>query len=259
MDYWLKQTKDNPLYPDLEWEKPEQRDLRGRLLIVGGNLHSFAAPAQAYSATIDREVGYARVVMPDALKKTVHRLMPEVEYAQSTASGSFSIKSFEQIMWQAQWAQAVLLPGDLGRNSETAVMLEKLISALSLPIVLTRDALDYFTNNPKPVVDRPQTLLVGSFAQIQKLFSSSKHPVPLTFDMPLAKLVEQLHAFSTTHSCMILVKHLTILAVASGGTVITTPSEEEPEIWRLDTATRALATWLQHPLKPMESFANSII
>ena len=139
MDYWLKQTKDTPLYPDLAWEKPEQRDQRGRLLIVGGNLHSFAAPAQAYGVALDRDVGYVRVIMPDALKKTVHKLLPDVEYAPSTQSGSFSNKSLEPILWHAQWANGILIPGDLGRNSETAVMLEKLVRSTVIPLTLTTE------------------------------------------------------------------------------------------------------------------------
>ncbi len=258
MDYWLKQTHEQPLYPDLEWERPEQRDQRGRLLIVGGNLHSFAAPAQAYSVALDREVGYVRVVMPDALKNTVHKLLPDVEYAASNHSGSFAAKSLESILWHAQWANGILLPGDLGRNSETAIMLENLVKSTAIPLTLTRDALDYFTTNPAVIAQRPQTLIVGSFAQIQKLATSLKYKRALTFDMPLAQLVEALHDLTALHAFSCVTKIGKVLIVAADGFVATSPAEDEPEIWRLAAAARASTAWLHFPKKPFESFVQSL-
>ena len=47
-DYWRKQNPAKPLFPDIEWAKPEQRAQRGRLGIVGGNKLGFAGVAEAY-------------------------------------------------------------------------------------------------------------------------------------------------------------------------------------------------------------------
>ena len=41
-DYWHKQTSSKPLFPELIWSRPENRQLAGKLLIIGGNLHGFA-------------------------------------------------------------------------------------------------------------------------------------------------------------------------------------------------------------------------
>ena len=46
--HWRKQQSDTPLFPDIEWNKPERRDLAGRLGIIGGNKLGFAAAADAY-------------------------------------------------------------------------------------------------------------------------------------------------------------------------------------------------------------------
>ena len=43
MDYWHKQTAENPLYEDVLWARPENKHGAGKLLVVGGNLHGFAA------------------------------------------------------------------------------------------------------------------------------------------------------------------------------------------------------------------------
>ena len=42
--YWHKQgTK--PLYPDVIWSKPENKQAAGKLLIIGGHAYGFSAPA----------------------------------------------------------------------------------------------------------------------------------------------------------------------------------------------------------------------
>ncbi len=69
--YWLKQQPDQPLFPDIAWQKPEQKALAGKLLILGGSAHGFAAVAQAYTDAGNAGVGQCRVVLPDALKKTI--------------------------------------------------------------------------------------------------------------------------------------------------------------------------------------------
>ena len=65
--YWQQQTASKPLFPDIEWSKPEQRALAGRLGIIGGNKLGFAAVAEAYSTAHDSGVGEVRVLLPDAL------------------------------------------------------------------------------------------------------------------------------------------------------------------------------------------------
>ena len=60
--YWKKQAPGTPLFPDIEWSKPEQRNFAGRLGIVGGNTLGFAGVAEAYSIARDAGLGQARVL-----------------------------------------------------------------------------------------------------------------------------------------------------------------------------------------------------
>ena len=69
--YWKKQSADAPLFPDIEWSKPEQRSFAGKLGIVGGNKLGFAGVAEAYGVATNAGVGQVRVLLPDVLRKTI--------------------------------------------------------------------------------------------------------------------------------------------------------------------------------------------
>ena len=73
-DFWLKQTATKPLFPDIEWNKPEQRSRAGRLGIIGGNKLGFAGVAAGYETALTTGVGEVRVVLPDADEKYTNAL-----------------------------------------------------------------------------------------------------------------------------------------------------------------------------------------
>jgi ADP-dependent NAD(P)H-hydrate dehydratase / NAD(P)H-hydrate epimerase len=258
-DYWLRQEPGKALFPQLEWSRPENRTQAGKLLIVGGNLHGFAAPAEAYGAAAKAGIGTARVLLPDALQKTVGRVLENGEFAPSTPSGSFSQKALNELLLQAHWADAALFAGDLGRNSETAILLEKFLAKYSLPVTLTKDAVDYVTAAPQLALKRPDTLLVLSLSQLQRLATAARSPRAVTFSMDLLHLVEWLHDFTTAHKPHIVVKHLDHLLAAVNGRVCTTKLAEDRKIWRVETAAQAAVWWLQHPSKPFEALATALV
>ena len=257
--YWQKQTSDKPLFPDLLWSRPENKRQAGKLLIVGGNAHGFAAPAEAFAVAEKTGVGTARVVLPDHLQKTVGRTFAAGEYAPSTPSGSFARQALGELLAVAQWADATLLAGDFGRSSETAVLLEKFVQEYDGRLVLTQDAADYFTKAPTPLLNRPETLLALSFAQLQKLAGSAHFAVPFTFDMDLLHLVDALHELTTRHQLNIIVKHLDNIFSAARGQVSTTKLEEDVEIWRVRTAATASVWWLQNPAKAFEAITSAVL
>lgn len=257
-EYWQKQHPDKPLFPDLIWSRPENKRAAGKLLIVGGNLHGFSAPAAAYSEASVAGVGTARVILPDALKKTVGSLLAEASFAPSTPSGSFASGALAEILEQSQWADGVLLAGDMGRNSETAIVLEKFISKYEGAVIITKDVIEYFKDIPQTILGRPQTTLVLTIAQLQYLAGSAKYPQAFTFDMDLLKLVETLHKFSEKYSANVIIKHLGTTLVAVQGYVSTTPTGDEPDMWRVKTAAYAAVWWLQNPTKAFEALTSAI-
>jgi len=259
-DYWLRQTPSKLLFPDMEWSRPENRQQAGKLLIAGGSAHGFAAPAEAYTRATKAGIGTARVLLPDAVQKIVGGILENGEFAPSTpASGSFSQKALNDFLACGAWADAVLLAGDFGRNSETAILLEKFLTKFPLPITLTKDAVDYAISAPHTILGRESTLLVLSLAQLQRLGIAARAPKPIAFGMDLLHITEWLHEFTLAHRPFIIVKHLDTMFVAANGQVSTTRLAANLPIWRVATAAAASVWWLQNPSKPFEALTTSLV
>lgn len=258
-DYWHKQTKAKPLFDDLLWSRPENRSFAGKLLIVGGNAQGFAAAAEAYTHADKAGIGVSRVLLPDALLKNVSKLFPEAEYAPSTPSGSFAQTATGELLPMAHWADGVLLAGDLGRNSETAIMLEAFLRKHSGVVILTKDAIEYLTSQPALIADRPDTLLVLSFSQLQKLASELKFTTAFTSTMDLLRTIEALHELTLIRPFFVITKHLDQMLVAVNGQVSSTPCPSNDRIWRLKTAASASVWWLQNPGQPFKALTTSLM
>ncbi len=256
--HWLKQNTDKPLFPDLIWNKPENKNHAGKLLIIGGNAHEFAAPAEAYNEAEKSGIGVAKVLLPNVLQKTVGAVLENGEFATSNKSGSFNRQALsEWIEWGA-WADGVLIAGDLGRNSETAVVLESFLEKYRGQVTITKDAIEYSNHQPKKLFERTDTTIVASFSQLQKLCSAAGWHKPLKFSMTLAQLVEFLQEIGNTYECNIVTEHNGIILVAVGGKVSTTKLKID-ETWRVKTAAHSAVWTLQNPSKLFEALTCGVL
>lgn len=259
MNYWHKQTKDKPLFPALQWSRPENRRHAGKLLIIGGNGYEFKAPANAYGDALEAGIGTAKVLLPDSMHKVVRDIFPEAEFAPSTPSGSFARSSLAQALDLAEWADGILLAGDLGHNSETAIFLESLTAKYTGPVVIARDAVEYCLNAPTGCLTRSDTVAVITIAQLQKLAVAARFTAAFTLDMDLIQLVATLHDFTETYPLHIITKQLDTLVVASGGQVSTTKLAAPLDTWRTSVGASA-ATWLiQNPDTHFEALTTSVL
>ena len=256
--YWRKQSPDKPLFPDIQWNKPERHDQAGRLAIIGGNKLGFAGVAEAYSVALSTGVGEVRVLLPDALRRTIPSAITDTIFAPTNPSGSLARDALNEMRALGEWAQGVILVGDAGRNSETALVYDDFIRDYTGQLTITRDAIDLVKNNTSLLVERPDTLVVASFAQVQKIFQSVYYPKILTFSMHLAQLVEALHKFTVTYPVHIVTLHRDTLIIASNGSVITQQWDAPMMIWRGTTAATAASYWLWSPSRPLEAIAASI-
>jgi ADP-dependent NAD(P)H-hydrate dehydratase / NAD(P)H-hydrate epimerase len=246
-DYWLKQDPASPLYPDIEWQKPEQKALAGKLLVVGGNAHGFAAVAEAYEDAKKASIGDCRVVLPDVLKKTIGVQAADCVFVPTNQSGGITKDSLPQLKAAAAWADGLLFIGDAGRNSETAIVYEQLLNAFpDKTTLITRDALDLLKGMWPQLLQRERTVLIATFAQLQKIFQSVYYPRTMLFSMQLTGLVEALHKFTITYASTIVVFHNNQLVVAQASHVSSTPWEEPMLIWRGSVAARAAVYAVQH-------------
>ncbi len=258
-DYWLKQGE-KPLFPDLLWARPEMKSTAGKLLIIGGHAQSFAASAAAFAAAEKAGIGTARVVLPDCLAKTVGTLFPSAEFAPSNPSGGFAMRALAEALAASQWSNGVLLAGDLGRNSETTAMLENFASKYTGQLTITKDMADFFSTQPQSIANRPDTLLVLSMGQLQRLGQSLKLPYAFTSNLGIVQLVELLHELTHANPTIHLItRHINQYVVAVAGQICTTPAPTNRPIWRVTTAASAATWWLQNPTKPLEAISTSFV
>ncbi len=257
--YWQTQDPTKPLFPDIEWGKPEQRSARGRLGIIGGNKLGFAGVAESYQTALTTGAGECRVLLPDCLRKQIPSSMTDVIFGACNPSGSLAKDALPDALALGHWASCLLLAGDAGRNSETAITYSDILRNYEGPLVLTRDAIDLVKNDGELLVNRPQTVLVLSFAQLQKLFQSVYYPKMLAFSMQLMQLVEAVHKFTITYPVTLAVLHRDTLIVAHGGQVTTTKWDSPMAIWRGHTAARAATYLMWTPSQPLEAITASLV
>jgi len=256
--YWLKQNLDKPLFPDIEWEKPERKDLSGKILVIGGSSGSFFGASEAYEYVLKYGIGEAKVMLPESLKKITSDL-PDVYYAEANATGGFSNKSVQTILSYSQWSDAILLSGEYGRNSETAVLLATLAKSYSGLITITKDAVDILNSEMSYLVNREHTLLVCSFSQLQKIGREIQDTRAFKFSDELALIVEHLHELTAKYKVSIITKHGDFLIAAKGGQVVTTQRTDLNELWCLKIASSACTHYVQHNDRVVSALATALL
>lgn len=258
MDYWQKQTSDKPLFEDILWSRPETKHGAGKLLIVGGNLHGFSSVGEAYDVATKSGAGSVRAILPDSLHKVLGG-MAGAEFAASTPSGSFGREALATVLASSQWADTVMISGELGRNSETSVLLESLVNKYSGPLVVSGDTIDNFYALPDLIADRPNTCVVLNLSQLQKLATALKFDRPFLLGMGMMLLVQTLHEFTAKHQLVIVAKELDNIVVSHQGRVSSTKLREDMEFWRTWAGAKASVFWMQNPSKPYESITSSLL
>jgi hypothetical protein len=258
-EYWQKQDVKEPLFPDILWSRPESRRGAGKLLIVGGNAMGFAAVGEAFNGAMNGGAGIVRAVLPDVLRKSVGAVLEDCEFAPSTPSGSFAKDALTELIVQSEWADAVLLAGDFGRNSETAILLEQFVQKYSGQLIITKDSVDYFTHTPNLILERNKTVIVLTLAQLQKLGTAAKFQTPFLLSMGLMLLAQALHAFTSEFPATIVTRELDSIILGHQGKVSSTKLYAETDIWRVKTASKAAVFWMQNPKKPYEAITSSFV
>lgn len=253
---WLKQTE-QPLFKDLLWSRPENRNLAGKLLIVGGNLHGFSAPAVAYQTALKAGIGAAKVILPSATQKAIGTSFSDAQFAPSTPVGSFSQSALAELLDASQWANSVLLAGDFGRNSETAIMLESFASKYDGQLSIAGDGIDYFLNAGSTLLQRKDSLMVINLGKLQKLAKNNRPSTPILHNMNLQELVSVLADWTNAVTTAFVTKHADNLLVAYKGRVSTTPQPTESN-WQLELGAYGSVWWLQQPQKPFEAITSAV-
>ncbi|MBR2578599.1 MAG: hypothetical protein IKE41_00460 [Clostridia bacterium] len=256
-DYW-KKNQDTKLFQDLSWNIPEQKT--GTFNIIGGNSSSFSSvihSAEYLSKAFP--VKNLNILLPDSLKNKVPPF-PEITFTKSTESGSFD-KSNELNTF-VNSADFSIFIGDFSKNSATCIAISDAIKSSEKPVLLTRDGIDLLLPEMPNLLERNQLFLVGSLAQIQKVFRAAYYPKVLLLSMPILPIIEALHKFTLSYNTTILTFSNDQIIVANSGKIITTPLEKTSftpvTLWSGNLAINVAANNLYSVNKPLEATTFSI-
>lgn len=254
--YWQKQTAEAPLFEDLIWSRPQHKATAGKLLIIGSNSHGFAAVAGAYAAATRAGIGTIRLLLPDALQKMVG-VLPDADFAPSTPSGSFGRAALDSALELADWADAVLLAGDFGKNSETTIFLESISTKYKGQLILCGDSLDNLISISETIFSRSKTCLVPNLRQLQLMASSAGFSQPVKLEVDLIKTVEVCHELTGTYPLHLLLPIDNQIIAASGGQVVTTKLNNQNSQTVVLAAAGAV-WWLQNSAKPLAAITGAV-
>ena len=221
-DYWQKQGL-RPLFGEVDVMPPEQKRFAGKILIIGGNKNAFFAVANAMRVADKIGAGQVRVLMPSSVKGQVPAT-PEVYFAPAEkSSGAFGKEAISEMLIQADWADAVILIGDTGKNAETTVALAEFLRKCEKPVYLTRDAIDVVTPEAADwsMLREASTSLLLTVPQLQKLLRTLYYPKVISLSMPTNQLIEALHKFTLSYQMTLVTFHNEQIIVAQNGEVVT--------------------------------------
>lgn len=254
MTDWLEQT-DNPLFPNLLWSKPETKLGAGKSLIIGGQAQEFIHVAECFSEAEKAGAGSIRVFMPDSTKK-ITQMLPNIEYAASNASGSFARVALDELIEAAEWADGVLLAGDLGKNSETSLMLENFIKKYTGLLILANQALSSLSLDPKELFSRNNTILVASQTSLQKLLIQFDLKKPITSKSSSATLAEVLHKVTSDYPIYLVMQSREFTWAAATGQVSATKIKSTKSLTQLAAQT---SVWsVQNPSQLFKALTTAV-
>ena len=254
IDYWTK-IKDTKAYDDLAWNIPEQKV--GTINIIGGHAGGFHAPVQATEYLLrNYPIKTLNLLLPDSLR---NKLPPTQEtiFLPSTESGSLAKSPL--LTDYLSSADFTIVIGDLSKNSSTEIALSDAIRNSDKPIILTRDSIDLLLPDMTTLIEKEDLFIVGSLAQIQKLFRSVYYPKLILLSITILPIIEALHKFTLTYPTTILTFHNEQVIVASSGSVVSIPLENTSysgnpiSLWNGDLSCKIAALNLYNPHKKIEA------
>lgn len=266
----LKNTND---FNNLAWNLPEQKS--GTINLVGGHSGGFFAPVQAAEyLSHNFPIKTVNLLLPDALKNKLPAISGSPSTASTSSTGSPAISplngsSLNPIFLPStdsgslaksdllsdhfKQCDFTILIGDLSKNSATTIAISEAIKQSATPVLITRDGIDLLLPEMSTLISREDLFVVGSLAQIQKLFRSVYYPKMILLSQPLLPIVEALHKFTLSHPTTILTFHNDQIITASQGEVLALPLEatvysgQPIRLWSGDLACRIAALNLFNP------------
>ena len=233
---------------DLLWNIPEQK--QGDINIIGGNLQNFRTSVKvAEFLTANYPLKTINVVLPDALKNKLPPL-PNLVFLSSTDSGSLA--NATEITNTLDSADFNLLVGDFSKNSITTQAITEACQRTTKPTIVTRDTVDLLTEGKtERILMNENLILMGSMAQLQKIFRAVYYPKVLLLTQSLMQVAEAIHKFTLSYPVSIITLHDGQIIIAKNGELNVVPissTKYSPlSMWDGELAARIMALNLYNP------------
>ncbi len=249
---WQKQTADKPLFEDLLWSRPENKKYAGKLLIIGGQSGEFQNISSAYSFAREAGAGYIRLLTPESLRKITENI-EGAEFAPSNKSGGFAKTALAQFFDLSQWADHVLLAGDLGKNSETTVILDGFLLKGPKPITISQNTFQSLGIDFDRLLQMALTLIVDR-SVFQKIGKAVGTHVPITSLTTYESMGEIIQNISARSKANLVITDEEHIWAAAKGKLVSTRSKPVG----ISALSAYCAVWqMQNPGKPLEALSTA--
>ncbi|MBQ3352176.1 hypothetical protein IJG91_00720 [Candidatus Saccharibacteria bacterium] len=257
-DYYEK-IENLKKYQELSWNIPEQKN--GKISLIGGNSQSFSNIIKsAESLQQSFPIKDLSIILPDSLKNKLPPL-PNFVFASSTESGSFAKSDIlDNALKNSDFN---ILLGDFSKNSATCIAIAEALKSSDNPTIFARDTIDLLLPEMVNIIEKENLFIIGTMAQLQKLFRAVYYPKMLLLSMPLMQVVENLHKFTLSYPCTILTFLENQVIIANNGKVAGIPigstSYTPLSLWDGELAGKIAAMNLFNPGKPLEATISGLI
>jgi NAD(P)H-hydrate repair Nnr-like enzyme with NAD(P)H-hydrate dehydratase domain len=243
------------LYPKIIWNRPVARHGAGRLLIVGGYLGDFSLPTAIYGLAQAAGVGECTVALPDSLLKFLAGT-PATVFVASSQSGSLGREALGRLLELSEEADAVAIGAGLSNNSETAVLVERLLQEMEQPVIAFADTLTALQFNLRLLTDRSNALIVVTMQELFKLAGQLGVAIQINRNGGLLNKVEIVRTVKAELKADLVVYGAETI-VAQGGRISVTPAN--PVLSRLPAAYYAVLSifWMQNSKQVFEGLTTA--
>ena len=211
-----------PVYPQILWNRPITRTTAGRLLLIGGHFGNFQAIQAVYSFANSAGIGQVTTVLPDALRPVLSGF-DDTFFVPASPSGSIGQGALSEILALSHNNDAFAIGANVSNNSETAIVLERLLTQSDKPALIYDEALSRLAIFMPKLAQRPKTTIVVTMPELIKLGNNLSIPLNIQPERGLLGRVELARTIAASWSAALVVLGREILII-SGNEASVTPA-----------------------------------
>ena len=209
-----------PLYREAIYNRPITRRAAGRMLLVGGYASEFSLPTTINQMAIATGIGECNVVLPDKLVQLLGGA-PGTYFVPSTVSGSLAPEALGRILELSEESDSLAVGASLSNNSQTSILIERLLEELDRPLIAYDDALVAMKYNLGAITNRSNALIVATMAEMFKVAGALGVGINIRPGGGLVNKLEIIRDVAAASHCDYAVYGTEIVTVVRGDMVVT--------------------------------------